>query len=225
PSDTDVPAEEEGIVKKDELPAQTVETNDVEQSALRSPAHAVEPDSSGSEPPLNETSIFASAAGSIDSVPEGSGVNEAESGTDLKSEEGQRPTEEEIAKEGIESNQTTTVSLLTPANTSVEPLANETIAQNQTIEESAKVLQPASTIEPAPATPVTPVTNVTVTPGIPLVLTKTLMPDVARILETGCDEGHTDLMVCEGYFTEYLNKVKEWAERNNQVFGEQMNWK
>ncbi|VDP06504.1 unnamed protein product [Heligmosomoides polygyrus] len=73
--DTDPVAEEEGLLKKDSA-REIDETVREVPLGVRQTLQSVDPDSSGIEPALNDTtSIFASAAQAIDSIPEGTFLN------------------------------------------------------------------------------------------------------------------------------------------------------
>ncbi|VDL76483.1 unnamed protein product [Nippostrongylus brasiliensis] len=239
PTASEATPEDEGLLKK---PANRA----IDEAILEHPAviRQQPSETSGTEPAINETSIFASAAESIDAVPEGSGQ-------DITADVGSGDEQDAEIKNALTASSDNAANL-----TIVDGEFNHTaIALNETVVDGPITAESASAIDSEPLTAeireeAAPVTTTLAPEALPLdgadavnvteeatalnetesatakplVLSKTMASDVARIVKQGCTEGHTDLAVCEGYFADYLAKVNEWANKHNQLLKQQM-WK
>ncbi|WKX92577.1 hypothetical protein Q1695_010537 [Nippostrongylus brasiliensis] len=227
PTASDATPEEEGLLKK---PANRA----IDEAILEHPAviRQQPSETSGTEPAINETSIFASAAESIDAVPEGSGQDitaDVGSGDEQDAESNLTIVDGEFNHNATASNETLVGGPITAESASAidsEPLTaeirEEAAPVTTTLAPEALPLDGADAVNVTEeATALNETESAT---AKPLVLSKTMASDVARIVKQGCTEGHTDLAVCEGYFADYLAKVNEWANKHNQLLKQQM-WK
>uniref|UniRef100_A0A7E4VJ77 DOMON domain-containing protein n=1 Tax=Panagrellus redivivus TaxID=6233 RepID=A0A7E4VJ77_PANRE len=198
--------------------AEEGETSDIVSGTTESSANNAVDDASSVTLPLTPITVTLDVITTTAAAPSGAG---SESGNAVSDSEVEATTESETSSESATTSESTpataaaTTQAIVPLestseNTSDGPEVEGSGESAENIDTTTAIIELSSTPEPGPFT------------GTDEEL-RAQLGDAAigDPKKEGCGTGHEDYSLCGAYFTNYLDRVRNWAEANNEPYEDQ----